>query len=717
MDCSCNQPQPSCPTPGVIEVEKPIMFRLVKVPSSVGDETAFPPNPGLYRNVLLHYDINEHTYIYSSDGMPVLLTVTAEGGEGTVKSVNSVEPDSAGNVTLSPADIGAPTTEALSAEIAERQEGDTLLQSAIDGKQDALSQAQLAAVNSGIDSTKVGQIASNASDIDTIEGKIPAQATAQNQLADKDFVNSSVATNTANYISNNGEPFTSLAQLEAYSGDLSNNDYAFVVGTDSAGNTTYTRYKYVADTQEWAEEYVLNNSSFTANQWAAINSGITSGDVTKLAGIEAGAEVNEIDSISVNGVAQTPDANKNVDLTIDEGIKTLTIDDYDYPTANPVCIAMWRLEPGLYKIEAPSGSTSIKGQFGSADTSSSRLDLYRNQVILVTRAAGMSDNNLIMFTSSSAAAYKNFLVYRANVNGTSSGATLLSTNTVIDALTSSSALAPLSANQGRVLKDLIDSIAIRGAGAPTTSTVGTVGQLYEDGTNGALYQLKSIDITVTPNTYNWEEVGGGSGPAVVQTTGTSTTDVMSQKAVTGMVFRSDDKNKINIGGSTDSGLRNISIGSGATANGNDAIAIGGANVYNSPATAGYVGGIAIGAGSALAGARGIAIGGNTEPASITRAGASAIALGSGATATGNGSIALGHKSNATSQGQFDVSTGTLTTAGYNNSNYRLLTGLYDGQSEHDAATKGQLDGLITMTDTDPGEGATLAANHFIAYYE
>ena len=80
MDCPCNQPQPSCPMPGVIEVEKPIMFRLVKVPSSVGDETAFPPNPGLYRNVLLHYDINEHTYIYSSDGMPVLLTV--EGGSG-----------------------------------------------------------------------------------------------------------------------------------------------------------------------------------------------------------------------------------------------------------------------------------------------------------------------------------------------------------------------------------------------------------------------------------------------------------------------------------------------------------------------------------------------------------------------------------------------------------------------------------------------------------
>lgn len=111
---------------------------------------------------------------------------------------------------------------------------------------------------------------------------IPEQATPQNQLADKNFVNSSVATNTANYISDNGQPFQSVADLEAYTGPLTNNDYAFVVGTDSAGNTTYTRYKYNATTGEWAEEYVLNNSSFTAEQWAAISSGITALLVQKL---------------------------------------------------------------------------------------------------------------------------------------------------------------------------------------------------------------------------------------------------------------------------------------------------------------------------------------------------------------------------------------------------------------------------------------------------
>ena len=99
-----------------------------------------------------------------------------------------------------------------------------------------------------------------------------------------EFVNSSIATNTANYISNNGEPFTSVEQLEAYSGPVTNNDYAFVTGIDSEGNTYYDRYKATVSgsTVTWSLEYRLNNSSFTAAQWSAINSGITSVLVAKI---------------------------------------------------------------------------------------------------------------------------------------------------------------------------------------------------------------------------------------------------------------------------------------------------------------------------------------------------------------------------------------------------------------------------------------------------
>ena len=152
-----------------------------------------------------------------------------------------------------------------------------------------------------------------AGDVDDIKDLIPDTASSSNQLADTAFVNSSIATNTANYISNNGEPFESVTALNAYSGTKTNNDYAFVVGKDSVGNKTYTRYKWTGSA--WAAEYVLNNSSFTSEQWAAITSGITSSAVTKLSGIEAGAEVNVIETVKVNGTALTP-SSKAVNIEI-----------------------------------------------------------------------------------------------------------------------------------------------------------------------------------------------------------------------------------------------------------------------------------------------------------------------------------------------------------------------------------------------------------------
>lgn len=108
-------------------------------------------------------------------------------------------------------------------------------------------------------------------DISGIESLIPAQTTESNKLADKDFVNSSIATSTATFKGT----YSTLEELEAVTATV--NDYGFVVSTDATGNTVYSRYKY--NGTAWMFEYNLNNSSFTAEQWAAINSGITAGIV------------------------------------------------------------------------------------------------------------------------------------------------------------------------------------------------------------------------------------------------------------------------------------------------------------------------------------------------------------------------------------------------------------------------------------------------------
>lgn len=115
---------------------------------------------------------------------------------------------------------------------------------------------------------------------------IPAQASEDNQLADKNFVNSSISTATATFKGT----YNSVAELNQVPADA--NDYAFVISTDSAGNTVYNRYKY--SNGSWLFEYALNNSSFTAAQWAAISSGITSGDVEKLAALPTKSQLDAL---------------------------------------------------------------------------------------------------------------------------------------------------------------------------------------------------------------------------------------------------------------------------------------------------------------------------------------------------------------------------------------------------------------------------------------
>lgn len=178
----------------------------------------------------------------------------------------------------------------------------------------------------------------------------------------------------------------------------------------------------------------------------------------------------------------------------------------------------------------------------------------------------------------------------------------------------------------------------------------------------------------------WDSAG--SSVNVVQTTGTSTTDVMSQNAVTEMVF-ADPSVK-----------RHVLIGSGQSDSSNYGIAI----LGNS---SGYNGAIAIGNSSRASvigyggGSSGVALGASAIGGDF------AVGVGANATATGAYSVAFGSYSRAFSQGQFDISTGARTTSGYNSSNYRLLSGVYDGQSDHDAATVGQLK-LGTLSTTPTG---------------
>ena len=114
------------------------------------------------------------------------------------------------------------------------------------------------ATNASVDE-KIGVVSSS------IPTKV-SQLVNDSEFTDKNFVNSSIATNTANFKGtfNNESEFPTEA---------TNNDYLFWNTVDENGNTIYKRYKYIASTSTWTYEYTLNNSSFTAEQWATINGG------------------------------------------------------------------------------------------------------------------------------------------------------------------------------------------------------------------------------------------------------------------------------------------------------------------------------------------------------------------------------------------------------------------------------------------------------------
>lgn len=179
----------------------------------------------------------------------------------------------------------------------------TNLTGLINGKQDKLNGAQNTALNSGITSSLVSQITTNKNNINSINLKIPTQATSNNQLADKAFVNSSLNSIAAYFITKNtaGESFATKAELTSattfYSGGEvrvpTRNDYCIVAKDEDHDDAT-TRYIY---NNNWEYQYTINETPLTAEQLAAINSGITADLVT-----EFGNKQNALNQTQLNAV-------------------------------------------------------------------------------------------------------------------------------------------------------------------------------------------------------------------------------------------------------------------------------------------------------------------------------------------------------------------------------------------------------------------------------
>ena len=128
--------------------------------------------------------------------------------------------------------------------------------------------------------------------LNSIEEKIPPQASKDNLLVDTAKLNSSLNSFAAFYLSYNaaGDPFPTKASLdnattfyyEKKPRTPTRNDYVTVLSDESQEadvNGTYptTRYTYQGDypNGQWTLSFIVNNTSFTAAQLEALNSGLS----------------------------------------------------------------------------------------------------------------------------------------------------------------------------------------------------------------------------------------------------------------------------------------------------------------------------------------------------------------------------------------------------------------------------------------------------------
>ena len=78
----CNCKKDKCLSPAVLQINNhdcPTVFHKVTFPAAMGDDETNPPRNGQYRNVLLVYEANEHAYMFSSDGIPTLISDGSQG--------------------------------------------------------------------------------------------------------------------------------------------------------------------------------------------------------------------------------------------------------------------------------------------------------------------------------------------------------------------------------------------------------------------------------------------------------------------------------------------------------------------------------------------------------------------------------------------------------------------------------------------------------------
>lgn len=380
-----------------------------------------------------------------------------------------------------------------------------------------------------------------------------------------------------------------------------------------------------------------------------------------------------------------------------ESVITLTSADYNYPIDNPTRVSLWDKESGFYTwangVRVAFSTSSSTTQEGSALVFNP--EGYYTDMVQVYPAGEASTYTMwktVRETGVASSGYSNtHPITTSNIvqsTGTSA-ANIMSQKAVTDALnalptgggmvelTSADYNWPENNPDGVAIWLLDPGVYTRDPSTKVylTSSIYQPYQTYIVPESSALGEVPilayndsgAVIKTVNPST------GGETNSrtflmdaSLLQTAGTSTTAAMSQNAVTSMIYIDPaTKRSVRIGNARGTGTYSLNIG------------------YSSGSSVGEV-----------SGTHSVGVG---DDASIGTSSDYSVAIGSNSQIGGymDGTVALGaySGSNITAAGMVDIGSSN-TTYGYNSTNYRLLSGVHDGQGANDAVTVGQVNSVI-----------------------
>lgn len=115
---------PKCPKD--CKKQNPLIFKKTVIPAIVGNDDITPPENGAFCNMLVVYEATGNAYLYSSDGVPTLLSTTDYARLNNLPTINGEI--ILGDLTLE--DLGI--SQLVEAEAEDRREADAILQTQID---------------------------------------------------------------------------------------------------------------------------------------------------------------------------------------------------------------------------------------------------------------------------------------------------------------------------------------------------------------------------------------------------------------------------------------------------------------------------------------------------------------------------------------------------------------------------------------------------------